>query len=133
MKLAKNLVITSVACMAFGVSISSHAYTLYKCNDQNVKWSGEAATMRLASNSFPSDSSYTTAITEVINDINKNTSDFKYTISTASGNAATQNGVNEIYFKDGLEAVADAVLYWNCSNARFTEADVRFRSGLYTS
>ena len=67
----KLIKLTASMLVATAISNTASAYTFYKCNDKNVKWSGEEITLRLAKISFPSTSSYTAALNDLVDDLNK--------------------------------------------------------------
>ncbi|GEM_PF-648497 len=109
----------------------SLSYELSEVLGSTVKWAGADTRIRTSAVSFPSGSSYRTAVTEVINQINNdNPTPFEFNLTYDDNNVWRGNDQNEIWSSTDQDILhgAPAVCWW-WGYIYMVEADVIFDAG----
>jgi hypothetical protein len=133
LRLACTLAIIGTAA-ALGAADAS-AYTLLYCGSTPIKWGTIPLRMRASGVGFPA-GPWRDALSTVINTRwYNNPSNFYFSLTYDEPGVSLSNGENEIWWENGSAAGSSvagfpAINYsrWNCSDARFTEADVIFNN-----
>lgn len=95
------------------------------------RWSGNNATMRASSVSFPAGSPYRTAVQNVVNRFSANPSNFWITQQWGDTSVAFGNGQSELWFSsDSKYSPAVAFPRTSIWTGRITEVDVVFYNGV---
>jgi hypothetical protein len=118
---------------------SSWAYTLVECGAGNIqKWGSNSVTVRASATSFPSGSSWRTALQETITSWNRNPSQMRFTLQFGDTSVGFGNFQNEIWFTtdDFIlgGASARASMVYDCfGNVRESDIFIDSRIALTTS
>ncbi|WP_144393499.1 CARDB domain-containing protein [Pleionea sediminis] len=113
------------------------------CDGKKVKWGSNNVTMRASNVSFPSGSSYLSALQTVISRVNDNPSPFNFSLQTGDTSVKFDNGQNETWFtndSDALDGAPAVAFTWSHCYWLFgwhygiDEVDVVFNNNVsYTS
>lgn len=105
------------------------------CGDQKVTWDSNAINLRSASVSFPSGSSWLSALSTSISRVNENPSPFNFSLTSGDTSVGFDNGQNEIWFSSD-SAYSPAVTYtWTTCywlfgyHTSIDETDIVFYNG----
>jgi len=93
------------------------------------RWSGEDATMRAASTSFPAGNAYRTALGTVASRFNQNPSEFHFHQRYDDGSVSFDNDQNEVWFSDDSDYSPAWTFWWFDIWGNVVEADVVFYNG----
>ncbi|WP_196137789.1 CARDB domain-containing protein [Aliikangiella sp. G2MR2-5] len=139
----KKLVLASIAIAALFNISNSEAAAWRTCDGNKIKWGSNSKTFRASNVSFPSGSSYLSALQTVISRVNDNPSKFNFSLQTGDTSVGFDNGQNETWFTndsaalDGAPAVAFtwSHCYWLFGwHYGIDEVDVLFNNNVaYTS
>ncbi len=114
----------------------------WECLGKKLKWDSNSVRIRASGVSFPSGSSYRTALGTVISRLNRNPSNFDFYVTYDESKVKRGNGENETWFSSdpgalkGAPAITwwwyDCVDYWifGGKDVELTEADVIFNVGV---
>jgi len=95
----------------------------------NGRWSGDHATMRAGSSSFPAGNAYRTALGTVASRFNQNPSEFRFNQRYDDGSVSLHNGQSEVWFSNDSDYDPAVTYTWYNIVGRIVEADVVFYSG----
>lgn len=128
MKNQLTIILIAVATIA-AIAAPADAYVTHG------RWSGNRVTMRAASVSFPSGSSYRSALGTIVSRFYNNPSEQWFRQWYNDNSVGFNNGQNEVWFSSDA-SYSPAVTFWWYSwwSGRIREADVVFYNGVaYTS
>lgn len=123
----------NIKALATAIAIAASAATATTAHAWGVyaRWSGNSATMRASSVSFPSGSPYRTAVSNVVDRFLRNPSNFWINQTWGDTSVAFGNGQSELWFSsDSKYSPAVAFPKVSIWTGRITEVDVVFYNGV---
>lgn len=93
----KHILSCMTALMIVTLPSVSHSYNLRSCNGDETKWNSNNVTMRSGNNTFPSPA-YGSALSSVITNLNRNPSNFTFSLVQNDTSVSMGNGQNEFWF-----------------------------------
>ncbi|WP_020405731.1 matrixin family metalloprotease [Hahella ganghwensis] len=119
--------IAALSLMA-AASAQVSAYTTTSCGSGDVSWSSKFRYLYAYTGSFPSGSSYRTALEEAVDRLNDNASGFTFYIIYTSTAPALGNGRSEVWIEN--ISPPGVTNYWWNGSCNMTEADIRMDSSV---
>ncbi|MDJ0807501.1 MAG: CARDB domain-containing protein [Gammaproteobacteria bacterium] len=105
-----------------------NAYTTTACGGGDVKWSSKTRTLYAYTGSFPSGSSYRTALIDAVNRLNENAAGFTFNIVYTNTVPSLGNGRSEVWIEN--ISPPGVTNYWWNGSCNMTEADIRMDSSV---
>jgi hypothetical protein len=104
----KQLISIAIVLGSLTYIQSTEAASWRTCSGNKIKWDSNTVTMRASNVSFPSGSSYRSALQTVISRVNDNPSKFNFNLSTGDTSVGFDNGQNETWFTNDSDALDGA-------------------------
>ena len=104
----KKLILATVALTSFLTFGTTEAAAWRTCDGNKIKWGSNTKTFRASNVSFPSGSSYLSALQTVISRVNDNPSKFNFSLQTGDTSVGFDNGQNETWFTNDADALDGA-------------------------
>ena len=120
----------STLLIAFLIAFSPLAVLAYEkteCLGIDQKWGSPSARMRASAVGFPA-GPWQNALTEAIQEWNKNPSKFNFSVTYNENGVGRGNLENEVWWTDNLDAPAVAYFWYTCLTGHLIEADVVFKN-----
>ncbi len=107
--------------------LSGLAYEKIECLGIDQKWGGNSANLRASKVGFPV-GPWRDALTEAVQEWNKNPSKFNFSLSYNEDGVGRGNLQNEVWWTSDLDAPAVAYYWYSCLTGHLLEADVVFKN-----
>jgi len=125
MKLFVKYTLIGVATLASGVA---NAYTTYSCGGGSVSWNTNVETLYAYTGSFPPGSAERSALNDAMQELNRNSSQFRFDLVYDSTAPSLGSSRNEIWIEN-ISPPGVANFWWNGA-CNLTKVKIRLDSSV---